>query len=105
MKELDYNICIAIKGLVIHCYKTAASLEGKDLSEPDTWFVVTPKEPPFIEMKLLKDVLLYKDLMENYPKFILQLGICLKDTPPTVMKLMKMKKRAMDVKDKAKPEI
>ena len=70
MKTLDYNICIAIKGLVIHCYKTSANLEGKDLADPDTWFVVT-KEMPFIEMKLLKDVKLYVDLMKNYPPMIL----------------------------------
>jgi len=80
MRELDYSICIAIKGLVTHCYKTAATLKEKDLSAPDTWFVVTD-DVPFIEMKLLKDVMLYKDLMTNYPPMIMTLAVCIKDTP------------------------
>jgi len=104
MKELDYSVCIAIKGLVTHCYRTAATLKGKDIKDPDTWFKVTDG-PPFVEMKLLKDVMLYKTLGETYPLFIAQLVICLKDTPPTLTKLKKMKRRAMRVKNRAKKEI
>jgi len=104
LSDLDGNICYAVKGLVIHCYKTAANLEGKDIADPATWFKIH-KGLPFIEMLLLKDVLLYVTLMEHYPKFIAQLAICLKDTPPMLYNLRKMKGRAMTVKDKAKPEL
>ena len=105
MEELDGSLCIAVKGLVAHCYKTLAFLEGEDLSKPETWFEVTPTKAPFIAFKLKDDVEIYKTLMETYPKFIMHLVVCLKDTPLTLKKLMKMKGRAKTLKSKAKPEI